>query len=834
MTVLTDLVTAATNLFDTCTGMLATALGYKDSAAASAEAAETAAAGVVDAVTEAEAATIAANAAAAAALAAITAPNPRGAWVTATAYALRDTFVQGGIAYITTIAHTSGAFATDLAAGKMAVFQGVVGTDLANSSDPAKGAGLVGWNGTTVAAALAAGGSLGPNLLDHTDVAKGSALVGHQPTGGTVAQALSTALATAPDLASASDPAKGAALVGYVGRNMADQTRMTADQIVAQRAIRKFQNKVRVLLSGATTRIGIYAGGDSVAGYLPSELYPVLLGSIGLAGIALGAFGTTSQQFNSTISGDVTGPNGTTIPYDYTYWPTGTHQDIGVGGTTRSLIGGGSFTGTRFTWYYVKRPGGGTVRVELLNTAETVVQQTIDIDTNAASVSLGIQTFTEVAAFTGRIRVTGLTGRCIGVGFACINTLISGAVLIGLNRGGLGLNDWASAPAALWKAAIADLSPDLGLYSARESVAWVQTYFDANYISEFRAAAPNMEWIIAGPWPYGAGPAADNDFGKNPPTAPSWLEGEANRVVAEKYGYGYFEQYGLFGSSQNKETPSDVHLTANDGKFLATAFMRRYGFNELVSAPRVFLNVRSGDVRSITVTGSYTQDPNVIPTWRLTAASLDATLDIDRTLFVRMNMNGTPSEVMRFMGGGGGIGLQMRHLTGLSGFAASGSFIGDQTSVTAISSGGQFTMRWLRSTTIREHLTLGYNITLTGTGTPLKAFDIAAGDTAYSTASDYTSNEMRFGYDSVTRQLRVNMAPFGLGAMREVILPAIDGSKGRGSTVVAFDPTDDNFDTASSFVANQVRFAVDPSTHVLTAKHYDGTTLRTLTLGTFT
>jgi microcystin-dependent protein len=44
--------------------------------------------------------------------------NFRGNWLTATAYALKDVLVQGTGTYVATVAHTSGTFATDLAAGK--------------------------------------------------------------------------------------------------------------------------------------------------------------------------------------------------------------------------------------------------------------------------------------------------------------------------------------------------------------------------------------------------------------------------------------------------------------------------------------------------------------------------------------------------------------------------------------------------------------------------------------------------------------------------------------------------------------------------------------------
>ena len=49
--------------------------------------------------------------------------NPRGAWLTATSYLLKDLTVEAGIIYICTLPNTSGVFATDLAAGKWAIHQ---------------------------------------------------------------------------------------------------------------------------------------------------------------------------------------------------------------------------------------------------------------------------------------------------------------------------------------------------------------------------------------------------------------------------------------------------------------------------------------------------------------------------------------------------------------------------------------------------------------------------------------------------------------------------------------------------------------------------------------
>ena len=58
------------------------------------------------------------------AIATLMATVARGAWLTTTAYAVRDLVTQSNVVYICVVAHTAGTFATDLAAGKWAVFSG--------------------------------------------------------------------------------------------------------------------------------------------------------------------------------------------------------------------------------------------------------------------------------------------------------------------------------------------------------------------------------------------------------------------------------------------------------------------------------------------------------------------------------------------------------------------------------------------------------------------------------------------------------------------------------------------------------------------------------------
>jgi len=74
----------------------------------------------------------------------IKAVNTRGAWATATSYALKDVVTSGGIAYICVLAHTSGAtFAGDLAT-YWRVYQGVTSGDLADTAE-GKGAEMIAY-----------------------------------------------------------------------------------------------------------------------------------------------------------------------------------------------------------------------------------------------------------------------------------------------------------------------------------------------------------------------------------------------------------------------------------------------------------------------------------------------------------------------------------------------------------------------------------------------------------------------------------------------------------------------------------------------------------------
>lgn len=99
----------------------------------------------------------------------------KGAWVTATAYAVNDAVSEAGSAYICLVAHTSGTFATDLAASKWGIVAskgdtGATGATGAAGANGANGVLSSGSAGTTDNALLRADGTGG-------NAVQGSALI---------------------------------------------------------------------------------------------------------------------------------------------------------------------------------------------------------------------------------------------------------------------------------------------------------------------------------------------------------------------------------------------------------------------------------------------------------------------------------------------------------------------------------------------------------------------------------------------------------------------------------------------------------------------------------
>ena len=181
--------------------------------------------------------------------------TPRGAWVTATAYAIGDMVTESSVTYVCPVAHTSGTFATDLAAGKwMTMSAGdVIG--------PAGGA--------TDGLPAVFSGTTGKVLKVATAAAIRSA-IGSTSVGDALYIAASAAAARSAAVAAGTGSTGRADLEieGYVPRNYV----VNGDFVVAQRAILTLAANSLGDTAGATAKIGkvdgwaVYASAGTITG----------------------------------------------------------------------------------------------------------------------------------------------------------------------------------------------------------------------------------------------------------------------------------------------------------------------------------------------------------------------------------------------------------------------------------------------------------------------------------------------------------------------------------------------------------------------------------------
>jgi hypothetical protein len=178
----TSAATSATAAAGSATSAASSASSASSSATSATGSASSASTSATTATTQAgnastSATASAASATSAAASAATAASYPLPLWATATAYVVGNTVVQANQIYRCLIAHTSGTFATDLAAAKWVILSGIV-APVANASLATMAAGTIKGNNT--------GATGSPVDLTTAQVAAAlPAVVGDTGTGGT-------------------------------------------------------------------------------------------------------------------------------------------------------------------------------------------------------------------------------------------------------------------------------------------------------------------------------------------------------------------------------------------------------------------------------------------------------------------------------------------------------------------------------------------------------------------------------------------------------------------------------------------------------------------------
>lgn len=129
--------------------------------------------------------------------------TPKGAWVTATAYVVGDVVSESTLGYVCAAAHTSGTFATDLAAGKWVPIGGDASGDAAAAATSATNAAA---SAAAAAASAAAAATSETNAAADAVSTAADAVSTAADAASTAADAISTAadaVSTAADAATA-------------------------------------------------------------------------------------------------------------------------------------------------------------------------------------------------------------------------------------------------------------------------------------------------------------------------------------------------------------------------------------------------------------------------------------------------------------------------------------------------------------------------------------------------------------------------------------------------------------------------------------------------------
>jgi hypothetical protein len=389
--------------------------------------------------------------------------------------------------------------------------------------------------------------------------------------------------------------ADGETVIGYVDA-IADDTHATLLSNAAQAH------------SGAATivpQLGWMAFGDSTA-----ELKARFI--VEQAARALGATGYYGRHTYDAATGTVTINDGDSVPYDYTYSPTGKTVLLSASSSITFGIGGGPFNGNVFKVYYAKGPGLGQARIKLIDAWDEVyASQTADA--SAPGVALGVAVFNLGGSpARRRIRVStaaGSTFRIIGVLFQ--NTTVPGIVQLRLNRAGLSLANVVGTDAGVAAGLIGDLMPVFATYEMREDGAAEVAANLPQAMARLTDQWSAIDWLFYGQTP------GSRDAGLSPPVAPSWQENEAIRAYALANGHAFFDGYTPCGSYENvlalQPDFDGNHVNEMWSHYLAALVMRQFGLLDFALVPEAPLAINAGKIRGTRVSVNRNQDAGFTP-----------------------------------------------------------------------------------------------------------------------------------------------------------------------------------------------------------------------------
>jgi hypothetical protein len=337
--------------------------------------------------------------------------------------------------------------------------------------------------------------------------------------------------------------------------------------------LRQTYKKIESISDGNDEGLKVLVFGDSVAYREMKYVYERLTDDIGVKGLYLDVL---------PKSGTYRINNGTTVPYDYTYWPTGI--TVALSGSETVNFGSGGLATDTYNVYYVTEPGNGTFDIVIGG----AFQANIDTD---ASLGAGVFSTTLGSVATRTTTINNVTGnvRIIGVGIE--NSQASGVVLQTMNRGGLALSDANTTDINIISTVLTSLNPDLTTFEMIDAVSGFESILDT-HISTFS--------------PYISG--SDRLFIASSPTQTGDEFNVINNEIIERKckenGYDFFNSYRVYGGFERLQSlgwgGDGVHLSQEAYDYGGFILWRELGLDDL------YINGQYVSKSGDSVTGSLT------------------------------------------------------------------------------------------------------------------------------------------------------------------------------------------------------------------------------------
>lgn len=405
---------------------------------------------------------------------------------------------------------------------------------------------------------------------------------------------------------------------------------MKADHVTVLGYVKSIESdtSLTLLANAASTNAGVAATfvphlvwcsfGDSVARLKNNFILPRLnaaLGRIGFAGERAANVGGLTLDASS---GTVIQPNGSLVPYDYTYWPSGQHYYLNESSSARFGWSAAPLTGNVFRVYIPKGPAfGANITVRLLDGSNSVTNST-NYDASAGSVEFGYVEFNLGASPAAR-RVEVVTGageECVVIAVSARDTTKPGTIMTGVNRGGLSLTDILSCPNLHLVAGFMGVErPSIFTYEMREG----PDVDISTALPETLDALTEM-WDEAD-WLFYGGTPGNLDAGFAKEEAPTWIENESVRKVALQSGYAFFDGYTPLGSYEDLLAIDPAydgnHVNEQLSHWLASLAVRQFGLLDFCLMPLAPVAMNTPTVWTTGVRFNKILDPLVTDAGRI-------------------------------------------------------------------------------------------------------------------------------------------------------------------------------------------------------------------------